>query len=149
MKSLLIGCDQLVASTLFKWKQWPAFSFDRAVGILDDTEALVGVALFQNWNTVNVDFSYYGDGTLSLGTCRGLARYGLETFNLQRATTLVPQKRKHHLRTVQKFGFKYEGTMRRYYGSADNVRNTAVRFVMFREQIEKFARVPSKAEKVN
>lgn len=148
MKSLLFGLDGQLASALFTYKGWPPMSFDRCVGILDEEQKLIGVALFQNWNTCNVDFSYYGDGTLTLGLVRGLARYALEQFDCSRATTLVSKKRRRHLKTVLKFGFRYEGTQRCHYGKVDCMRNTAVRLVMFRDQLEKLAKVSSKAEKV-
>jgi uncharacterized protein with von Willebrand factor type A (vWA) domain len=141
VKALLFGFDQQVASALFAQKGWPRFSFDRCVGILDDDKKLIGAAMFQNWNTVNVDFSYYGNGTLTMGLARGLARYALEQFNCARATTLVSKKRKRHLKAVMKFGFSYEGTQRCYYGNVDCARNTAVRLVLFREQLEKLARI--------
>lgn len=140
-KSLLFGMDSMVAQALFQKYGWPMFEYARAVGIMDEQKQLVGVALWHNWNTANVDFSYYGHGTLTMGLVRALARYAITEFDASRVTVLVMKKRKRYLKTVLKFGFKCEGVQRCYYGKQDNMRNTAVRLVLFREELEKLARV--------
>ena len=140
-KSLLFGYDGPIAQALFTKHGWPPFAFDRAVGILDEQKALVGVALWQNWNTANVDLSYYGSGTLTMGLVRALAKYAITEFDASRVTVLVMKKRKRYMKAVLKFGFKCEGVQRCYYGKQDNMRNTAVRLVLFREGIEKLARM--------
>lgn len=139
-KALLFGHDAQVAQALFRKNGWPDFSFDRAIGILDEQQQLVGVGLFQNWNTANVDFSYYGVGTLTMGLVRAFAKYAITEFDAARVTVHVSKKRRRYLKTVLKFGFNYEGQQRCYYGKQDNGRNTAARLVLFREGIEKLAR---------
>lgn len=141
MKAFLFGLDQQLADALFASKGWPRLSFDRCIGILDEQKNIVGVVLFQNWNTANVDFSYWGDGSLTLGLARGLAQFVLQEFDCSRVTTMVPKKRKRHLKTCLKFGFVYEGVQRCYYGKEDCIRNTGVRLVMFRDRVEKLARL--------
>lgn len=142
MKSLLFGADQHVALALFERHNFPNFSYDRAIGILDERQKLVGVCLLQNWNGSNIEFSYYGAGTLTVGIARALARYILTEFNVSRITVMISKKRKRYIKTVMRFGFRFEGSHRLYYGKIDNARNTAVRMVMFREQVVKLARVP-------
>lgn len=140
-KSLLFGMDGPVARALFEKQGLPFLSYDRAVGIMDEQNQLVGVGLWQNWNTANVDFSYYGVGTLTMGLVRALAKYAITEFDASRVTVHVSKKRRRYLKTVLKFGFRYEGTQHCYYGKLDNARNTAVRLALFRKDLEKLARV--------
>ncbi len=72
---------------------------------------------------------------------RCLARYTLLMFNASRITVNTSKKNKRFIRSLIRFGFKLEGTSRRFYGLEDNNRNTAVRFVAFREDIEQVARI--------
>lgn len=140
MRSLLLNLDGPVSQALFAKFGWPQFKYERAVGVMDPEKGLVGVALYQNWNGFNIEFSYYGVGTLTSGLIRGLAHYAITEFDCSRGTVLISKKRRRYLKTVLRLGFKYEGTQRCHYGLADNMRNTAVRLVIFRDQLEKLAR---------
>ena len=143
---LLLHNDAQVAAYLFPRyvREGVRVSYDAAVGILTDGE-LTGGILLQSWNGFNVELSYYGPKTLTLGVTRCLARYLLSAFNPSRVTVTVSRKRKNLMRGLRKMGFAVEGTQRRFYGAQDISRNTGVRFVMFREQVEQLAQFERRA----
>jgi len=143
---LLLHNDRQVAAYLSPRyvREGVRVSYDAAVGILTDGE-LTGGILLQSWNGFNVELSYYGPRTLTLGVTRCLARYLLSAFNPSRVTVTVSRKRKNLMRGLRKLGFAVEGTQRRFYGEQDINRNTGVRFVMFREQVEQLAQLERRA----
>lgn len=138
---LLVGCDVAVAQWLFDLAKSPAFGYDKALGLVDDEGNLSGAFLLHGWNGYNVELSYYGRGALRSGIVRCLAVYILHTFDPSRLTVTVSKRSKKLFRSLQKFGFRLEGTQRRYYGKRDCARNVGIRLVMFREIIEQLARV--------
>jgi RimJ/RimL family protein N-acetyltransferase len=137
---LLFECDEQVAAWLFTQMGWPAYKFDKAVGLVSAKGELIGAVLYQHYNGCNVECSYYGRKTMTAGIIRCLARFTLLTFNPSRMTVNTSKRNKRFIRSLTRFGFKLEGTSRCYYGLEDNNRNTAVRFVAFREDIERVAR---------
>lgn len=147
---LLIGKDEEV-------HQWVNHAFglfpmamDRVIGIVDKEGNLRGAILFRNFNGVNVELSYYGPNTLSAGIARSIARIILLDFKASRATVVTSKKKKALLSALIKIGFRIEGTQRCYYGETDCRKNTAVRLVMFREDIQKIAGLtPLSSRKLN
>lgn len=138
MKGLLLDCDAEVAAWAFQTYHRAPMHVDRAVGIVDNNQ-LVGAVLFTNYNTINAEMSYYGNGTATVGIFRALARIALYELRLARLTVIVPKRPSFLMKKLSKFGFKYEGVQRRNYGHTDTPRNTGCRFVMFREDLEKLA----------
>ncbi len=114
-------------------------SVDKAFGIVDKEGELVGGILFQNFNGVNLELSYYGVRTLSPGFCRIIARTALGHFNCGRLTVITSQRNKRLIRALLKIGFKLEGIQRVFYGFIDNKKNTGVRLVAFRDALSKVA----------
>ncbi len=142
MHGLLLGADTKVASWAFNYYQRVPVPYQRAIGILNSSGSLVGCALFENYNGCNVELSYYGERTLTLGITRALARLAIAQFNPSRATVLIPKSDRSLARALTKpaLGFKLEGAQRCFYGAQDSIKNTALRFVIFRDQIEKIAK---------
>ena len=136
---LLLGDDEKVAEwTYSKYRLYPVH-VDKALGLISKDKVLVGAVLLQNYNGINIGLSYYGPWTLSVGIVRLIARIVTVEFNVARVTLVVPKKNKRLMRSVQRFGFRLEGTQRCFYGHRDCPRNTGVRFVMFRERLDKYA----------
>ena len=147
MRGLLLGDDARVAAWAFRTYQFRPTPFDSAIGVVEPDGRLVGAGLFQNYNGANVEFSYYGRRTLTAGIIRALFRVAA-AFDPSRLTVVTAKKNRRLIRALQKIGFKLEGAQRRYYGTRDCARNTGVRLVMFREQIDAIAgAVPSRAAK--
>jgi RimJ/RimL family protein N-acetyltransferase len=138
---LLFECDDAVAHWLFSTNGWAHYKYDRAIGLIDKDKALVGGILFQSWNGSNVEVSYYGKGTLTAGIVCCIARYTLATFDPARLTVVTSKRNRQLMKALQKLGFKIEGAQRCFYGKRDCNRNTGIRFVAFREDIEKVAKV--------
>lgn len=139
MNGLLLGEDLLVAQWANqKFNLFP-IPFFRAVGVFDsDKKELVGAAIFQNYTGMNIDLSYYGESTLTLGIVKSLARIAL-SFGVGRGTLITPKKNRRLIKSLLKLGFRLEGTQRRFYGHVDNARNTGVRLVIFKEGLEQLA----------
>jgi len=144
---LLFDCDAQVADHLFRVYQQPIFKFDRCLGLVGANDSLIGCILFHNWNGSNVELSYYGSKALSSGIIKCLARFIICTFSASRLTVTVSKRKRGLLKSLQRFGFKLEGTQRCYYGKRDCSRNTGVRFVMFRDRLEALAHLPPNDEK--
>lgn len=138
---LLIGKDELVAAWAFaKWGLHPT-KVDRGLGIVTKDGNIRGAILLQNYNGSNIELSYYGPRTLSSGIVRSIARLVVSEFNASRLTVVTSKKNRRLMRSLQRFGFRLEGAQRRYYGHKDCARTVGVRFVMFREDIDKIARL--------
>ncbi len=136
---LLFDCDEAVAKFIFEKYGWAPFKYDAAIGLLVNGQ-LHGATFFQGYNGFNLELSYYGSKTMTAGVVRSLARFGLVTFNPSRVTLVTSKRNKRYIRSLQRMGFKLEGTQRCYYGHRDCNRNTAVRFVMFRPGVEALAK---------
>jgi hypothetical protein len=136
---LLVDQDKLVSSWTYKtYNIFPQY-VDKAFGIIDNEGKLMGGILFQNFNGVNVELSYYGPNTLSSGIVRVIARCAIGHFNASRLTVVTPQKNKRLIRGLLKIGFKLEGVQRCFYGHKDCKKNTGVRLAAFREQLSRVA----------
>jgi RimJ/RimL family protein N-acetyltransferase len=142
---LLFECDEQVAKWTYSY--WNAFAlpYNKAIGLVDNEGNLIGGVLFQNWNGPNIELSYYGEKTMTPGIVRAIARVALNEFDVARITALTSKKNRRFIRGLFKLGFRLEGMQRCFYGKRDCNRNTAVRCVAFREQIEKVAKWSSNA----
>jgi len=143
---ILEGADAEVARWVWAAYRLRPILLDRAIGVLDDNGKLAGAILLSNYNGFNVDFGYYGRDTITVGVCRWIAALGVR-MNISRATMLTPKKNTPILKFWAAIGGKLEGVSSRYYGDEDCPRNTAVRFVVFREQLIRFAHGPQNKTK--
>ena len=137
--SLLIGDDHNVANWAFTAYRKSPFHYNRVYGLLDTDKKLVGAVLFHNCNGANMELSYYGPKTMSVGIFRTLAKLAIAEFNPSRCTVIVSKRNKRLMASLHRCGWKLEGVQRRYYGHLDVNRNVGVRFVLFQEQIERLA----------
>lgn len=135
---LLFNSDATVGQWLLSEKDSLFFKFDRCIGIIDNG-VLVGAILFHGWNGADLEMSYYGHSTLTLGIVRSISTFALEEFDLARVTCITSKRNRHLMKSLQKIGFKLEGMQKCHYGKRDCNRNTGVRFVMFREGVERLA----------
>lgn len=141
---LLLAEDKAVAEWVFTKHNVFPMPVNRALGIVNvATKEMAGAVLLQNFNGVNLELSYYGKGTFTAGIVKSIARIIALEFNAARTTVTTSKKNKRLMRSIQRFGFRLEGNQRRYFGHRDCYRNTAIRFVMFRDQIDKLAGLTS------
>lgn len=143
---LLFDCDETVARAAFSIYGIKPFKFDRALGLIGKDAKLCGAIVFTGYNGYNVEVSYYGKNTVTVGISRLLSRFIIQTFNPSRVTVVTSKRNRFLIRGLQKFGFKVEGMQRCYYGVKDIQRNTGVRFVLFREGLERIAKVDKPTE---
>ena len=144
---LLFDADDRVAAWLFNGYGQKPMKYDRALGLMKG-DKLAGAVLFHHYNGSNVEMSYYGPNTATLGVFRCLMRFVILEFNASRLTVMTPKRLRRNVKGFQKLGFKLEGVSRCYYGGRDCARNTGVRFVMFRDGLEKIAKLPAASDKV-
>lgn len=142
MINILEGYDQEVAAWAWQTYQRRPINIDKAIGILNDDNQLVGAVLLSNFNGFNIEFGYYGKGTLTRSLIQWIANLALKV-GVSRATILVNKKNRLLLKFLTIIGAKLEGVSRRYYGQEDTPRNTAVRFVLFREDFIRLAQRPT------
>jgi RimJ/RimL family protein N-acetyltransferase len=133
---ILLDQDHMVAHWTWQTWQLTPMPVNWAMGLVRDGY-LVGSALFQWYNGNNIELNYYGPGTATVGVAKVLARVALKRFNVQRVTLRTENTNLAIIRGMMKFGFRLEGMERRFYGRDRH----AVRLVMFREEIEKIARL--------
>lgn len=144
---LLFDCDEEVAKWLFAKYKWPPYKYDKALGLVDPNGMLVGAVFYHSWNGSNVEIAYYGEGTMTLGVYRSLARYAILQFNASRLSAVTSKKNKQLIKGLMKTGFKFEGVSRCYYGQRDCNRNTGVRLVMFRDVLERVGKISPEVTK--
>lgn len=137
---LLVGCDEVVSKWAFDKFHIFQMPVNAAIGVVNEDGNLVGAILFQNFNGVNVELSYYGPRTLSYGIIRTIARIAVSNFNAARLTVVTSKRNKGLSKALLKLGFKLEGTSRCYYGHQDVPRNTGVRFVMFKQRLDELSK---------
>jgi len=144
--SILMACDHEVAEWCLRAFNLFPMPYNLALGILDRDRdnALVGAAIFDQWNGHNIELSYYGPRTPTAGIVRALARAALH-FNVQRLSMRTASVRGPLIKQLSKLGFEIESVERHFYGYEKH----AVRLVVFRPQIEKTARLdtPTKQTK--
>lgn len=139
--ALILYNDAKIAEWVYATFKLFPMPVNRAIGLTKDGN-LVGAILLQNYNGSNIELSYYGPGTLSAGIVRVVSRIGILEFNLSRVTVVTSKKNKKLMRSLQRFGFSLEGAQKCFYGPDDTARNTGIRFVLFRDRIEKLAGLP-------
>jgi RimJ/RimL family protein N-acetyltransferase len=136
---LLVDNDQRIADWTYKTFNIFPQPVNKALGIVDSTGCLKGGCLFQNFNGVNLELSYYGPSTLTPGIIRVIARVAIGHFNAARLTVVTSRRNKRLIRSLIKIGFKLEGIQRCFYGHEDNKKNTGVRLVAFRNELSRVA----------
>ena len=148
MHGLLIGHDdRVLAWANLAFNLYP-MSVNRALGVIGEDGTLRGAIFLRNFNGVNVELGYYGPNTLSVGIVRSIARIVIAEFNAARLTVVTSKRNKQLVKSLTRLGFKPEGVNRCYYGHKDTVKNTAVRLVAFRSDVERVAKFNAPSEEV-
>jgi hypothetical protein len=142
MIGILEGHDQEVAKWIWSNYRLIPMPVNRCFGLMVDGQ-LVGGFVFQNYNGINVDFSFYGKSMITAGIVKYAIRVALNVFKVERATFYIPRNEKRRAAWLKRFGCIHEGNCRRYYGRTDGSKDTAMRFAIFRENLEKFVHRPT------
>ena len=120
MKHLVCGNDGLIAQWAFDMFGVVCTKVDLAVAIIEDKQ-IVAAAFFQAHNGPDVELSYYGPGTMTLGVVKGLAKIAVDHFGVSRVTARTAKSNKEAARGFRKIGFVFEGVRHCGYGNEDAV----------------------------
>src|ERR1700689_4708079 len=101
---LVIGEDSIVAQWAFSTFNFYPTPFNRALGIVNNDRIVVGAILLQNYNGTNIELSYYGPRTLSVGIARAIARLVMGEFNVSRVTVVTSKRNRRLMQSLSKFG---------------------------------------------
>lgn len=107
-----------------------------AIGGTRDGRTLCIGAVFNNYNKSNVDISLYGPRGLTRGAISGIYHYVFKQLGVNRLTANTRRSNKPMRRMLPKFGFRFEGTCKRYFGPSKA--DDAFRFVLFPEDADKW-----------
>jgi RimJ/RimL family protein N-acetyltransferase len=118
VKNLLLGHDDQVANWAFTRFGYERSRYDMAVGIVDDG-SLVAAALFHSYNGPDVEISYYGPKTMTLGVVKQLAKLAVEGLGVSRITARTAKNNKAMKKGIKKIGFEFEGVRHNAYGKYD------------------------------
>lgn len=120
MKTFLLGKDIEVAAWAFHTFGFHPTQYCMAIGILKDG-VLVAACMFHAHNGPDVELSYYGPHTLTLGLVKGLAKIAVEHLGVSRVTARTARTNKTMTRGIRKVGFQYEGVRKCGYGDQDAI----------------------------
>lgn len=120
MKQLLYGHDEAVGIWTFNTFGVHPGRAEMVVGIIEDGQ-IVGSIMWHAWRTHDIEISYYGPDTMTLGIARHCARMAIDHFGVSRVTACTPKSNKAMTRKVGKVGFQYEGIIHARYGNEDGV----------------------------
>lgn len=141
MIGVLEGHDHAVAAWAFQQFKVTPVSIDRCFGLIDpETQSLVGAVMFHSYNGCNVEVSYYGPKTMTLGIYKFMATKALDLFRVERVTFHVPRNRKRLIAWHKRMGAVHEGNERRFYGRDDSSASTGVRLAIFADRIRQILR---------
>lgn len=137
---VLTGHDSEVAEWVAQYLGKPIVAPFAAIGILDDTNALRGAAVFNDYQGPggNIEFTYYGPATLTRSVVKWLAHYAFVTNQASRVT-FKTHKSNHLVRKLlTKHGMIYEATLRAYYSTAKG--SDALVFMLDRKNAARWLR---------
>lgn len=129
--------DKEIADWTFATFNVQAWPFIKAVGLLRGNE-LVGSFMFQEFNGSNAELSVYGPGSMTPRVIREMARAALLLLGVNRLTVRTKRKNRHITSTIEKFGFKFEGIQKMFYGPNED----AIMFGILKPDLIRIARLP-------
>ena len=82
---------------------------------------IVGSIMWHAYRGHDIEISYYGPKTMTLGIARECARVAVDHFGVSRVSARTSRANKSMTRGVKKIGFEYEGIIHHGYGEKDAV----------------------------
>ena len=108
MKHLIYGCDDKIAEWTAATFGLPQGKYEMAIGIIDEGN-LVGSIMWHAYRGHDIEISYFGPQTMTLGIARQCARIAVDHFGVSRVTARAMKSNKTMTNGVKKIGFEYEG----------------------------------------
>jgi RimJ/RimL family protein N-acetyltransferase len=100
-----------------------------AIGWTDEAGAILGGAVFNNWNGANVELSLAGRGSISRQAFRDIARYVFGQLGCRRLTMHTKASNLRLILQAERNGFAREGMRKDFFPDDD-----AVSLVMLRSR---------------
>jgi len=117
-KVLATGGDELVLAWVWAHFGVVCTKVDMAIAVMDGRD-MVAAAIFQAHSGPDIELSYYGPKTMTLGTVKGLAKIAVDHFNVSRITVRTARNNRIITDGVEKLGFVFEGVRHHAYGDGD------------------------------
>ena len=133
MKQLLFGHDNEIAQWTANTFNMPTGHYEMVIGILDDG-LLKGSIMWHAYRGHDIEISYYGPQTMTLGIARTCAKIAMDHFGVSRVTARTARSNKTMTRGVKKIGFEYEGISHHGYGDQD-----AIMFGLYGKKLARLA----------
>ena len=132
---IITGQDAYVARWMFEVSNSRPMLYNMAIGLADESGALVGGAMFTNFNGSDAEIHFTGVDTLSRRVVRLIFGLAVMQFNLNRLT--IHTRKKSVARDVTKLGAKFECVCKRLYGPSDAAEHAGRRYYFTRETMIK------------
>lgn len=87
-----------------------------AFGIVDDEGVLCGSIVFNGYNGSNIEASVFGTACAQRRFLRAVMHYVFVQLKCLRLTCRTKRSNKTVSRQLTRLGFKYEGTLKNYFG---------------------------------
>lgn len=116
MNRLALGNDEAVGQWLSDKLGILFYPPYTTMRIEDENYRICGAFLFNNYNRNSIEVSLYGRAAIQRRFIRAVSDYAFNQLGViyLRARTKRSNKRMVHM--LPKFGFEYEGTLKRWYG---------------------------------
>ncbi len=120
MKHLVADQDGMFAEWTFQTFNQPRHHYELCLGIIDEGK-LVGSVMWEAYRGYDIEISYYGPNTMTLGIARACARMAMDYFGVSRVTARTSRANKVMTRGIKGIGFEYEGVCHKGYGDQDAI----------------------------
>jgi hypothetical protein len=120
---LLFGHDRDVAAWAEKKLEGRLVFPHAAVGMLDKRGVLRGAWLLAFHNAHTAELTLYSEGVVTNGMIGDCFRFTFETLGVRRLQVRTHRSNRAVKRAAPKYGFKFEGVSREFYGPGEDSLN--------------------------
>ena len=120
---LLFGHDREVAAWAENKLEGRLVFPHAAVGMLDRRGVLRGAFLLSFHNPHTAELTLYSEQVMTNGMWRGFFRYTFEGLGIHRLQIRTHRKHRAIKRAAPKYGFRFEGVSRDFYGPGEDSLN--------------------------
>ncbi len=129
MSRLVFGHDEAIAKWVFEKMGGVSVFPHQCLGMTDKSGALKGAFLISFFNEHTADLTVYSEGVISNAHVREMFVHVFDGLGLTRLQIRTPRTNKAIKRAAPKYGFKFEGVQRSFWGPNED----ALCFYMTRE----------------
>ena len=115
MKRLIAGHDEAVAEWTFQTFGITPHKYEMAIAIIE-SDKIVGSIMWEQYRGHDIEISYFGPQTMTLGIARACAKMAVDYWGVSRVTARTSRDNKTMTRGIKGIGFEYEGVVHDGYG---------------------------------